>query len=261
MSYILDALRKADRERDRSRVPSLTTIHTVTMRPRWGSLPWLATGLALAGMGVTGWLIVRAPVAQPVPPAPAVRIETPRPPAPTQPLEAAASPAREFLAPPPSAGSPAPRGGETPLAARSAPPTATSRRLIESRRPLAAPEMPPPAAPRSVRAAPPPDPPASTPAPQPRVAPPAAPIVALPIVPPPLPAQPSAQEAMAKLTISILVHTADKADRLVYINGRRYGEGDMVDGLYLVQAIQPDGVLLTYQGEEHFLRAPLGAPR
>ncbi len=66
---------------------------------------------------------------------------------------------------------------------------------------------------------------------------------------------------MAKLSISILVHSAEKADRMVYINGRRYGEGDMVDGLYLVRAIQPDGVLLAYQGEEHFLRAPLGPSR
>ena len=64
---------------------------------------------------------------------------------------------------------------------------------------------------------------------------------------------------MAQLTISILVHSAEKEDRLVYINGRRYGEGDKVEGLYFVQAIQPDGVLLTYQGEEHFLRAPLGS--
>ena len=264
MSYILDALRKADRERDRerSRVPSLATIHTVTVRPRWRRLPWLVTGLVLAGMGVTGWLVIRAPGARPVSPEPAVRVEVPRPPVPALPPEPADSSAREFLSPPPSPRALAPQAGDTPLAALPAPPPAASRRLIESRRPQAAPPIPPvPTVSRPPQAAPPPAPAAPIPAPD-AVAAPLPTAAPAPQVAPPLPApQPSAQDAMAKLTLTVLVHSAEKADRLVYINGRRYGEGDKVDGLYLVQAIQPDGVLLTYQGEEHFLRAVLGSSR
>jgi hypothetical protein len=64
---------------------------------------------------------------------------------------------------------------------------------------------------------------------------------------------------MARLALTVLVHAADKGDRLVFINGRRYGEGDKVDDLYLVESILPDGVLLTFQGEQFFLRAGIGA--
>jgi hypothetical protein len=64
---------------------------------------------------------------------------------------------------------------------------------------------------------------------------------------------------MAKLSLTVLVHSQDKADRLVVINGKRYGEGDRVDDRYLIEAIQPDGALLTFQGEQLFLRAGIGA--
>jgi len=71
--------------------------------------------------------------------------------------------------------------------------------------------------------------------------------------------QPARQEALAQLSITVLVHSADSRDRLVYINGSRYAEGDMVEGRYLVEAIQPDGVLLSHQGARFLLPAGFGA--
>jgi hypothetical protein len=63
---------------------------------------------------------------------------------------------------------------------------------------------------------------------------------------------------MAQLSLTVLVHTADARDRLVYIDGKRYAEGERVEGRYLVEAIHPDGVRLSFEGERYFLRAGLG---
>jgi hypothetical protein len=72
---------------------------------------------------------------------------------------------------------------------------------------------------------------------------------------PPLPAKsPALQDAMAKMTLDVLVYTNVKTDRLVVINGRRYVEGQYVDGLYLLEEITPQGVVLSYQGERALLR-------
>ncbi|MEJ2245447.1 MAG: general secretion pathway protein GspB, partial [Acidobacteriota bacterium] len=55
------------------------------------------------------------------------------------------------------------------------------------------------------------------------------------------PSQTSAlQEAMQGMNITILMFAEDPADRLVFINGRKYVEGDYVDGLYLIESITQD---------------------
>jgi hypothetical protein len=70
-----------------------------------------------------------------------------------------------------------------------------------------------------------------------------------------LPAKsPALQEAMAKMTLDVFVYTDVKADRLVVINGRRYVEGQYVDGLYLLEEITPQGAVLSYQGKHALLR-------
>ena len=53
MSYILDALKKAERERGIAKVPTLTTVHDIYERPRnhsWG-IPVAVTLLLAAGLG------------------------------------------------------------------------------------------------------------------------------------------------------------------------------------------------------------------
>lgn len=132
MSYILDALRRAeaDRERERGQVPGLHTTAPVAgaaaaARPRrW--LPWAGAGLLLlAGLGAGSWW-AGAPRDAAVPPPP-----------PAAPL--------------PAAPAPAPVVQPAPAPVPSAPPASAS------------PYLPP---------APPPVPVAATPAPAPQVAPP-----------------------------------------------------------------------------------------
>ncbi len=62
------------------------------------------------------------------------------------------------------------------------------------------------------------------------------------------------REAMAKMTLNILVVEEAESQRKVYINGRKYVKGDLVDGLYLIESITPEGAVLSYQGERALLR-------
>src|SRR5262245_58710615 len=93
MSYILDALKKAEQVRQRAtRVPTLATVHrapaaSTPRRPLW---PWIAGGLLLINTVVLGWLLVK-PSPRPAPPpqsgtahvtAPAPADSGARPPAP-----------------------------------------------------------------------------------------------------------------------------------------------------------------------------------
>jgi general secretion pathway protein B len=61
------------------------------------------------------------------------------------------------------------------------------------------------------------------------------------------------QEAMEGMNITILMFAEDPADRLVFINGRKYVEGDYIDGLYLIEGITQDGVIISYGGEKSTL--------
>ena len=61
------------------------------------------------------------------------------------------------------------------------------------------------------------------------------------------------QEAMEGMNITILMFAEDPADRLVFINGRKYVEGDYVDGLYLIESITQDGAIMSYGGEKSTL--------
>lgn len=72
MSYILDALKKVERDRRRAHVPSLATMHAVPVerRPVW---PWIAGGaLALNVLGFAVVLALRPSPMPTVPPPPVV---------------------------------------------------------------------------------------------------------------------------------------------------------------------------------------------
>src|SRR5574339_368488 len=56
MSYILDALKKAERERGLAEVPTLETIHD--HRTKIWIRPWMVPGLFLLGIIVALWLIL-----------------------------------------------------------------------------------------------------------------------------------------------------------------------------------------------------------
>jgi type II secretory pathway component PulC len=75
-----------------------------------------------------------------------------------------------------------------------------------------------------------------------------------PVAPPAPAAPPSLQAAVGRMTLDVFVYTNVEADRMVVINGRRYVQGQLIEGVYLLEAIVPDGVVLSYQGERAVLR-------
>jgi len=64
----------------------------------------------------------------------------------------------------------------------------------------------------------------------------------------------SLQEAISQMTLSILMYIDNKAERIVYINGRKYEEGDYIEGIYLLESITGDGAIISHQGERTLLQ-------
>jgi hypothetical protein len=58
------------------------------------------------------------------------------------------------------------------------------------------------------------------------------------------------------MTVSLLLYAEAEADRSVSINGSKYIKGDCIDGLYLIESINAEGVVLSHQGEPATLRPP-----
>ena len=282
MSFILDALKKAERER--SRVPTLASVHGQARKTPHAIHLWVAAGALLAGGGLLIWLLWPSPsVAPPAadslarvntpppssraipereissaervgspPPSSPVRVpQTPdvgqEPEAPRQPGQASVATPRPFHAPP--ANLPVPAGVQGGAGTA----TNTERRRVEikpiaPRRAEPAPIESSPATPRPTEPPTPPQMEASPRADRPQAD------VAVPSSPP-VPAGPSMlHEAMAKMTLDVFVYTGVKADRMVVINGRRYVQGQYVDGRFLLEDITPEGPVLSYQGERALLR-------
>jgi hypothetical protein len=58
----------------------------------------------------------------------------------------------------------------------------------------------------------------------------------------------------AGLRLEVFVYGDRPTDRLVFINGRKYVEGQQVEGKYLLEAITPQGAVLRYEGRQVLLR-------
>lgn len=56
------------------------------------------------------------------------------------------------------------------------------------------------------------------------------------------------------MKLDLFLYTDVPADRMVVINGRRYLEGEQVDGLYRIESITREGALLSYKDEKLLLR-------
>jgi general secretion pathway protein B len=65
----------------------------------------------------------------------------------------------------------------------------------------------------------------------------------------------SLREAIAELKMTLLSYSEDRSERLVFINGRKYVEGDYVEGKYLLESINSEGAVLSIQGERTLLRS------
>ena len=64
----------------------------------------------------------------------------------------------------------------------------------------------------------------------------------------------SFHEAMATMNMTILMYAEAGSERMVFINDRKYTEGDYVDGRFLLESITPEGAVLSYEGERITLR-------
>jgi general secretion pathway protein B len=238
MSYILDALRKAERERGIAQVPTLMTVHdTGAAKPR-KSL-WIIAVVCLACAAVSLWFVLsflRSSGASPdrringlkeekqaeaVPESTGADMATPLPPG------QVANPERGISRNTPSPGSTLP--AEMPPPDLNASRTAATQ---ETRQPKAS---------------------AQPQASLKNISPPSAQGTAIPEGS--QPAETSLREAMAKMKISILMYDEAKSERMVFINNRKYLEGDYVDGRYLLESITLEGAVLSFQGERALLRA------
>ena len=245
MSYILDALKKAERERGITRVPTPMTVHDYRGMQR-NRFALVAGVVLLCAVAIWFFLPSLRNAAGPpsstgagavnIPPSPALQAEPP----------ALQSEAKPEVHPAPVV----PEAGTT-----AAPHNNDVGRKPVERGPRAV-QSPPAASQRSTPALvsspaiekAPPQPVATTVSPATKEV--------VPATRADEPKQNPLQEAVSKMTVSLLLYAEAEADRSVWINGRKYVKGNYVDGLYLIESITADGVVLTYQGERAILRPP-----
>ena len=243
MSLILDALRRADAERQRGGVPGLHAQTGITLPTHGGTGPqsashqhWLLLGavgaLLLAGLAVLAWLRIGTPAPVPAAALPvavpaAVLVATPAA-APVAATAASAPPQPGVLAATPAPALPQPAG--MPPQPAGVPP-----------QPAAAPHGPAPTAllPRPVAA------PAlpRTPAAQQVAAAAAQRLPTLADLPEAL------RRALPAMTLGGNMYAEQPALRMVIINGQVVHEGDRLAPELLVQQIRPKSVVLNLRGQ------------
>jgi len=214
MSFILDALKKSERERQRTAVPGISDLPVVVESRQ--SFPWAGIAIAamLVGAGAFAWVWWQSPV---------------RPPAATTAAtvtsDAAAVPSSEPVAAPQRAATP-------PPATRSLSGEAT--RVTATQRATTAAGEASPTAPATTLA--------ST---RPRGTVTDAPMSILE-------ARANGM-SVPELTLELLVYSDDPRQRFVYINAAKYVEGDtLAAGPRLVE-ISTEGAVLTFNGRTFLL--------
>ena len=304
MSFILDALKKADEARHPTASSSLGKIRVPRLTPRHARWPWVVGGAALLAVnaGVIAYVVwpkavsVTAPArdsrpataaGSPVASARPPEASLPgRPPGPVAAVPPAEPPRAAPVAPVRAAESIAPAEPVKPIE-RAPVPTEPTKRIERSPVPthpdvrgtLAAPPptrvTPPPAspssqaptrqppvppAPSSVASGAPPTvatmpPPGAAASPrQPSVEPPRA-EPTRPAVTTPAPATPAGGgDEISKLKLTVHVWADKPAERLVFINGRKYVQGDRIEDKVLLEEITPEGAAVSYQGRRSLLR-------
>jgi general secretion pathway protein B len=242
MSFILDALKKSESDRQRQSGPSL---FEVKVAPPRRSLPIWALAIAvLLGINVIviSWMLLRRPAAQ----RPAAASQ------PTAPLVHDAPTARATITPPVQGSATSGQGaGAAPAAAPvAAPPTAHA----EASGPPIASAPVTNSAPNAGQTSPGDNPSDNAPAVEPAAAPgfgtsggaPAGGDM-------PLYQQIVTSDNLPPLHLDMHVFADRPRDRFVLINMHRLGEGDTLPGGVHVDAIRPDGVVLSYQGTQFLL--------
>jgi general secretion pathway protein B len=243
MSYILDALRKAERERGIKQVPTLMTDHAP--RDANSNRLWIGiTIVVVCAVIVVGWYFIRKREPMVAVSKPGIEYskattgtEASSAEAPstngsvsTATHKADAPSEKSALAPKPS----------TANTSRNTP----REQTLPPRPPIGIPDDEEAVNPEDMEAVPPHE--AIERMPRPNIFP-SAPEAAV--------TQPtSLKEAVGKMNLSLLMYSDNKAERMVYINGKKYGEGNYIEGTYLLESITPDGAIISNQGERTLLQ-------
>jgi general secretion pathway protein B len=230
VSYILDALRKSDAQRRRGAAPALHAAPAADApaSPRllwWGLLAAALVGIGIVIGAIGPWQTNPAPppgVAAAVPP----RVEPASPPPAAAPAERAAAVPSEPVAKPGAAEPPVARARIKPAAPRRA-------RKVQGGRP--------PAETARAASAPSPKLPAAEAAPE-------APLVRFGELPV------AVQEEIPKFKVAAHAYSSVPRNRLVSIDDRVLHEGDEVASGLKLEAITPNGMIMTYKGYR-FLRS------
>ncbi len=217
MSYILDALRRAEaeREQEKASVPGLHSAvlsdlpqpPVATRSARRAPLAWALGLIVLGGIAVGAWWLGRsaAPVPAPAPtPMPAATVAVPAAPSPAVPLAPPPAPVAV-----PAVRAPAPAPALVPPSNPPAPPVAVSPAAV-----------PPPAA-------------------------------------APLPSYRELPEAtrrqLSPLNVGGAMHSPDPASRMLILNGQVVRQGDTVAPGLVLEEIQPRAAVLVFQGQRFTL--------
>ncbi|MBK0393085.1 general secretion pathway protein GspB [Ramlibacter algicola] len=230
MSYILDALRKADAQRQRER-PGLHA-HPVAADPssdagHWSKSPlvWGVAGVVVAGLAALAWWPAQSPTQvavaptapdvapAPVTPPPAAAITPAAPPAAATAIEPPPPPARA-VQPPAPAPAPAPARRQ---AAEPAPPKAVAQA--------------PASAPLAAKLA-------------------SAPVAAMPASAASTAEGPPPADA-PKLSVTGGVYSADPAQRMLIVGGQVFNEGSQVAPGVVLEQVRPHQAVLSFRGQRY----------
>jgi general secretion pathway protein B len=232
MSYILDALKKSDQQRQRGATPTLQVAQVTVAAPKRPTLIYyglLATVLLVTGIAI-GWLHPWQPEQPPFGTEP-VAAESPTPisqqavPAPsTVPPEMPGKPAQEFPVPNLTRAEPvAPVAGAVKPGNPALDSSAPKAAMLMPNKPMQAKSIPEKSAGNAGDA------------PEQK----AIPMNELPQ---------QIQQEVPAMTVQLHSYSGKPSERLVYINSTRLREGDsLMPGLTL-QQITPDGMIFSYKG-------------
>jgi general secretion pathway protein B len=218
MSYILDALKKAESERNLGAVPDLhaQAYADAPEHARTGAWrkPWLWIAAGIVAAAAVAIALIRPWTAAPI-------TSAPQPPA-ASPVAAVPAPAPALAAAPPATAQTPPqtsRPAPTPVAKKTAVPA--SPKAATASAPAAKPATPPaPPAPQAD----------NTPIPTLRELP------------------DNIRQEIPKFSTNGFLYSANKADRTVLINQKLLHEGDQVAPDLTLETLTPGGMVLNYKG-------------
>jgi general secretion pathway protein B len=264
MSYILDALRRADaeRERERGEVPGLYTTQVPGGAADWAPtprrLPWLAITIGIGAVvlligGMAAWMAFsREPVPAPIaavaispapssllPPDVPAAVANPAPPALPASTAAAALPSTPDAAAKPAA------------VAKVSPTAAAASAAVKAARPVTPPRTAASAPPVSTAKAAPTEPPSRSASPAPALAPAAASAAKPPRVPTLAELPADIRQQLPTLAVGGAMYSPTPSNRMLILNGQLYHEGEQPAPGLTLESIQLRSAVLSFKGQRY----------